>query len=159
MRTYGWIALTVVAADQLTKAAAVGLGEETVVLVPGVLGLHYAQNTGMAFGLFSGMPWLLGILSLIAVCAGLWAIHRRPLRPWPMISAMLMVGGAVGNMIDRLVQGYVVDMVEILCFRFAIFNLADAALTIGCAAMAVSLLFRPSDWSDKKHGAANDDVL
>jgi len=64
---------------------------------------------------------------------------------------MLMLGGAVGNMIDRLFTGYVVDMIEVLFIDFAIFNVADAALTVGCLLMAWSLIFRPDDWSEK-HG-------
>lgn len=159
MRKFGWIALAVLAVDRLTKVLAVGLGEHAVTLIPGVLGLRYAQNTGMAFGLMSGMPRLLGVFSLLAVAAGLWAIHRHPMKTWPMVAAMLMVGGAAGNMFDRLFQGYVVDMVEVLFVRFAIFNLADAALCLGCGMLAFSLLLRPSDWSDTKHGTANDDVL
>jgi len=159
MRKFGWIALAVLALDRVTKAWAAHLGAETVVLIPGVVGLRYAQNTGMAFGLLSGMPQLLGVFSLMAVAAGLWLVHRRPLKRWPMVCAMLMAGGAAGNMIDRLFQGYVVDMVELLFIRFAIFNLADAALCVGCGLMAFSLLFRPTDWSDMKHGTANDDAL
>lgn len=152
MRKYGWIAATVIVLDQLSKAAAQGLGENRLALIPGVLGLRYAENTGMAFSLFSGRPWLLGLLSAVLVLAGTAGLRRYRLGRWSGASAMLMLGGAVGNMIDRLLRGYVVDMLEVLCFRFAVFNIADAALTVGCALMAYSLILKPDEWRRKHHG-------
>ena len=152
MRKYGWIAAAVIVLDQLSKAAAQSLGENRLALIPGVLGLRYAENTGMAFSLFSGRPWLLGILAAVLVAAGAAALRRYQLGRWSGVSTMLMLGGAVGNMIDRLLRGYVVDMLEVLCFRFAVFNIADAALTVGCALMAYSLIFRPDEWREKHHG-------
>lgn len=150
MRKYGWIALAVLAVDQLSKLAARQL-TEAVVLIPGVVGLRYAENTGMAFSLLSGRPWLLGLLSGAVIIAGFAVLRRYRLGTLAGVAAMLMLGGAVGNMIDRLLVGYVVDMFEVLFVDFAIFNAADAALTVGCGLMAWSLLFRPGDWS-KKHG-------
>lgn len=153
MIRYGWIVLAVVAADQCTKAAARTLNGQAFALIPGVLGVRYAQNTGMAFSLLSGQPWLLGLLSAVIVAAGILALRRFRPRGLVMTAAMLMLGGAVGNMIDRLLWGYVVDMLEALFVDFAIFNVADAALTVGCALMIWSLLFRPEDWSGRKHGS------
>lgn len=150
MRKFGWIALAVLLADQCTKLAARGL-TAAVPLIPGVVGLRYAENTGMAFSLFSGRPWLLGLLSGVLIFLGFLALRRYRPGTLPMIAAMLMLGGAVGNMVDRLFTGYVVDMIEVLFIDFAIFNVADAALTVGCTLMAWSLLFRPDDWSEK-HG-------
>ena len=72
---------------------------------------------------------------------------------------VLMLGGAVGNMIDRFVTGYVVDMFEILLFRFAIFNVADVALTVGAILMGITLLWMPKEWSEKTHGDANDSAV
>ena len=150
MRKFGWIALVVLAADQLSKLAARRL-TTAIPLIPGVLGLKYAENTGMAFSLFSGKPWLLGLLSAALIILGFLALRRYRLGTVAQIAAMLMLGGAVGNMIDRLFTGYVVDMIEVLFVDFAIFNVADAALTVGCGLMAWSLIFRPDDWSEK-HG-------
>ncbi len=150
MRKFGWIALAVLAADQLSKLAARHL-TEAITLIPGVVGLRYAENTGMAFSLFSGRPWLLGLVSAAVILIGFLALRRYRLGTLARIAAMLMLGGALGNMIDRLFIGYVVDMFEFLFVDFAIFNVADAALTVGCALMAFSLIFRPDDWSEK-HG-------
>ncbi len=157
MRKFGWIALAVLGVDQLTKLAARQL-EGAITLIPGVLGLRYAENTGMAFSLFSGRPWLLGILSAVLIIAGFAVLRRYRLGMVASIAAMLMLGGAVGNMLDRLFRGYVIDMFEVLFVDFAIFNVADAALTVGCALMAWSLLLIPKDWS-KKHGDTQGDPV
>ena len=150
IRRYGWIALLVLAADQAVKYLACRL-QATFPLIPGVLAFTYAENTGMAFSLLSGRSWLLGLISAAVIVLGLLALRRYRLGPLPSVAAMLMLGGAAGTMIDRLLLGYVVDMFEVLLFRFAIFNVADAALTVGCALMAASLLFSPKDWSDTRH--------
>ena len=150
IRRYGWIALLVLAADQAVKYLACRL-RAAFPLIPGVLAFTYAENTGMAFSLLSGRSWLLGLISAAVIVLGLRALRRYRLGPLPSVAAMLMLGGAAGNMIDRLFHGYVVDMFEVLLFRFAIFNVADAALTVGCVLMAASLLFNPKDWSNVSH--------
>ena len=150
IRRYGWIALLTLAADQAVKYLACRL-QATFILISGVLAFTYAENTGMAFSLLSGRSWLLGLLSAAVIVLGLLALRRYRLGPLPSVAAMLMLGGAAGNMIDRLLHGYVVDMFEVLLFRFAIFNVADAALTVGCVLMAASLLFNPKDWSNVSH--------
>ena len=146
LKRYGWIAALALALDQLTKLWAQGLGDARLVLIPGVVGLRYAENTGMAFSLFSGR------LSAGLILLGALVLRRYRLGALPSVAAMLMLGGAAGNMLDRLLRGYVVDMVETLFIQFPIFNLADACLTVGCVLMAWSLIFRPKDWSEKKHG-------
>ena len=152
LKRYGWIAALALVLDQLTKLWAQGLGDARLVLIPGVVGLRYAENTGMAFSLLSGRPWLLGVLSAALIVLGALALRRYRLGALPSVAAMLMLGGAAGNMLDRLLRGYVVDMVETLFIQFPIFNLADACLTVGCVLMAWSLICRPKDWSEKKHG-------
>ena len=151
MIRYSWIAALVVAADQLIKLIARGVTEK-IVLVPGVLAFTYAENTGMAFSMFSGQSWLLGMVSLAVIAAGCLAVRRYRLSRWSTAAVMLMLGGAVGNMIDRFLQGYVVDMFEVLLFEFAVFNVADAALTVGCAMTFYALLFRRDDWREKVNG-------
>jgi len=139
MRRFGWIALAVLGLDQLTKLAARQLGE-AIPLIPGVLGLRYAENTGMAFSLFSGRPWLLGILSGVLIVLGFAVLGRYRLGNTACIAAMLMLGGAAGNMIDRLVRGFVPDMIETLFMNFPVFNVADSCLTVGCVLVMISLL-------------------
>ena len=147
MRKYAWIAVLTVIIDQGTKWLCQGL-RGSVTLLPGVLALTYAENTGMAFSMFSGKAWALGVVSVVCILVG-WRILRR-FRQGVLTrtAAMLILGGAVGNMIDRFLRGYVVDMFEVLFVHFAIFNVADAALTVGVALLALSILFRPDEWSE-----------
>ena len=154
MKRQLWIAAVVVVADQLVKALARRLSGP-VTLIPHVIGLRYRENTGMAFSLFSSHTWLLALLSVAMIAIGWLVIRRYQLGRLSSVAAMLMLGGAVGNLIDRLLIGYVVDMFEVLLFRFAIFNVADMALTVGAALLAVTLLFFPKDWS-LKDGRAED---
>ena len=149
MRRFTWIAAAVVIVDQAVKWACLGL-ERSVTLIPKVLALRYVQNTGMAFSLFSGQAWLLGVVSAACILLGWLILRRYRLGTVSRIAAMLMLGGAVGNMIDRFLRGYVVDMFEALFVDFAIFNVADAALTVGAVLMASSLLLCPGEWEEKR---------
>lgn len=147
MRKYAWIAVLTVIVDQAVKLLCRGLAG-SISLIPGVLALKYAENTGMAFSLFSGRAWALGVVSILCVLVGWSVLRRYHLGPLSRVAAMLMLGGAVGNMIDRFLRGYVVDMFEVLFVDFAIFNVADAALTVGAVLIAASLLFRPDEWRE-----------
>ena len=148
MRKYYWIAVVTVIVDQIVKWACLSL-EGSVTLIPQVLALTYAENTGMAFSLFSGRAWALGVVSALCILTGWLVLRRCQLGGFSRTAAMLMLGGAVGNMIDRFLRGYVVDMFEVLFMEFAIFNVADAALTVGTVLMAISLLFRPTEWRER----------
>lgn len=142
-----WLAAAcVLAADRVTKILAEGLPPGGVTLIPGVLGLRYAENRGIAFSLLSGHPRLLGLLSLMVLAAGFLWLRKKKLGDFPLFALGLMAGGAAGNMIDRLWRGFVPDMVETLFIHFPIFNLADAGLTVGCVLLIISLLWRPKDW-------------
>lgn len=140
------ITAAVIVLDRITKLLAPGLPENGVTLIPGVIGLRYAENRGIAFSLLSGHPRLLGILSLILIIAGYIWLRKKKLGTFPTTGLALMAGGAAGNMADRLISGYVPDMIETLFVHFPIFNLADSCLTIGCVMLIISLLARPKDW-------------
>ena len=139
-------AAAVIAADRITKELAPGIPEGGITLIPGVLGLRYAENRGIAFSLLSGAPRLLGVLSLVLIVAGFLWLRKKELKPFPLTALALMAGGAAGNMFDRLFRGYVPDMIEALFVNFPVFNIADACLTVGCVLLMASLLFRPGDW-------------
>ncbi|MBQ2929454.1 MAG: signal peptidase II [Clostridia bacterium] len=148
MRKFYWIAILTVILDQVSKWLCTRL-TGSVTLFPGVLALTYMENTGMAFSLFSGRAWVLGVVSAVCILIGWIVLRRYQLGTISRVAAMLMLGGAVGNMIDRFFRGYVVDMFEALFVEFAIFNVADAALTVGAVLMAFTLLFRPNDWRER----------
>ena len=139
----GWpwlIAAGVFALDRVTKALAVNIPEDGQVLIPGVLGLRYAENRGIAFSLLSGRPWLLGLLSLAIIVAAFLYLRKKRLHPLALTGLMMMLGGAAGNMLDRFVRGCVPDMIEFLFVNFAIFNVGDACLCAGCALVILRLL-------------------
>ena len=139
------IPAAVIALDRVTKAAAAGLAGP-VTLIPGVIGLRYAENTGMAFSLFAGRSWLLGILTLLILSGGALAFRRLRPGTLALTGALLILGGGLSNAADRLFLGYVPDMIELLFVRFAVFNAADVSVCAGAFLCAISLLFRPQDW-------------
>lgn len=158
MRTsaIGWLSLSalVIALDRLTKALATAFPAE-ITLIPGVLRWIYAENTGMSFSLLSGHSWVLGVFSvLVVVVCGIF-LSRYQLSRCSRLGAVLMASGALSNAYDRLVIGYVVDMLDITLFPFAIFNLADTALTIGAVLVGYCLLLRTDDWRKKPHDTRN----
>ena len=140
-KSYFLIAVLVFALDRVTKILAPKIPAEGTVLIPGVLGLQYTQNKGIAFSWLSGTPWLLGVLSLVLIIAGFLFLRGKTLPNLTWIGLMMMLGGATGNMIDRFFAGYVTDMIEFLFVHFAIFNIADMFLCIGCALVILRILF------------------
>jgi signal peptidase II len=144
----------VVAIDQLTKYIVLGhLAPGTHVdVVPGFLTLTLVMNPGLAFGLLGGVPtgfrWLVALLSLIA----LGVLARVALRVLPggstldQIAVGLIFGGAVGNLIDRVRFGAVVDFVDVHLhgYHWPAFNAADSAITVGVILLAIRLLARPA---------------
>ena len=135
-------ALAVVLLDQLSKAwasAQLTPGLATP-LLPGLLQLRLVVNTGAAFSLLTGNAPLLGLVSA-AVAAGLvlWIQTSGPLRPWQALGLGLLLGGALGNGIDRWRLGHVVDLLEALPVSFPVFNLADVAINLAVLCLAIDL--------------------
>ena len=144
------IAAVVVVVDQLSKAWVLRTWPEpysgAIEIVPGWLELTYIQNTGVAFGMFQGVPQLFIFTSLIIVAGAIWFYLRNapPDDLWLGVCLGLIVGGALGNVIDRIRLGFVVDMVNTFDGRFAVFNLADACISVGVVLMALLLM-----WADR----------
>ena len=134
--------------DRITKELAPGLPADGAALIPGVIGLRYAENRGIAFSLLSGYPRVLGILSLALIVGGYIWLRKKKIAAFPLTGLALMAGGAAGNMLDRLIRGFVPDMIETQFMNFPVFNIADSCLTIGCVLMMISLLCRPKDWEN-----------
>ena len=138
-----WIvAAAVIAADQAAKAAVVArlTPAESCPLIPRILHLTYVQNTGMAFGLFRGYPLF---FALLAVVVSIWIVTElaRPANPDALLAFSLaaILGGALGNLIDRLRLGYVIDFIDLRVWP--VFNVADSAITIGVALLLIHALF------------------
>lgn len=109
-------------------------------LVPYMRIVHWT-NTGAAFGMFQNFGDVFMILAILVSIAILFYFPQVPRSEWPLRLAMcLQMGGAVGNLIDRLTEGHVVDFISVL--NFAVFNVADASITIGVAVLIVGVWFR-----------------
>ena len=145
------ISALVILADRAAKLLAqqwMTLGER-IVWIGGLLELRYTHNTGMALGFLSGYTIAGIILPLVAVAAGIVLLRRYRLSRFMRIAAALIFGGFAANFVDRVLLGYVVDMIYFPWLPFFICNLADIAITFGAVLTGVSLLFRPKDWQPK----------
>ena len=139
------IVAALVSFDQLTKWLAVlGLkGAETAVIVPKLLGFTYVENRGAAFGILQGQRWLFLIFTGVVMAAILALLLFGNFRRFKLfnISATLIVAGGLGNFIDRLIHGYVVDFIEVLFFDFPVFNVADCFVVVGSVLLLIFFLF------------------
>lgn len=136
------VALLLVA-DQLTKYLVLqNLTDGSIVtVIPDVLQFRYVENTGMAFSLLEGRSWLLGVITFL-VCGTLFVylVKGADLSLAKKASLLLVVAGGLGNCIDRLSRQYVVDFMEVLFTKFAVFNVADCFVTVGAIWLIILLL-------------------
>ncbi len=142
------VGLAVLVVDQLTKLWIVQyFGAEgvrpAIPIFGQVLTLYYVQNTGVAFSLFAGqnIKFLLIAVAFGLICYLYWRF-RDTATLWLRLGFALVLGGAIGNLLDRLARSYVVDFVHFQIpgiFNFAVFNVADSAITIGVIVIAISL--------------------
>lgn len=133
-----------VALDQATKAIVVSNMElyEELPFIPGFMRFYYTQNTGAAFSILSNHQWVFMLFSVLAMALILYLLYRFHGRH-PMLSVSLaaVLGGGIGNMIDRVLNGYVVDFLDFQFMDFAVFNVADIFVTCGSVALAVYIVF------------------
>jgi len=141
------IAVAISVADQAVKAwvtKALPLGETgTIALWPGVFHLTHVQNRGAAFSMLEGKIGVI-VAASVLISIGIVATERRAAGRLPRLygtALALPLGGAIGNMIDRLRFGYVVDYLDFRLIHFPVFNVADSAITIGIALMLLRSLF------------------
>ena len=145
-----WLAVIIVTVflDQLTKYLTVLHLKpiDTLPLIEDVLHLTYVENTGAAFGMMKDARWVFMVTSTAAIIGILgYMIHRAYIKkekmPWmEALSLSFIVGGGIGNMIDRTVLGYVVDMIDCRFIHFAVFNVADSFVCVGAGLMVLYLI-------------------
>lgn len=128
--------------DQLLKhwvATSIVLGGSKQ-LIPGVIELTNLRNTGAAWSMFEGQKVFFTVISIIAIAViGYFIWHYRQNKAM-LIGLALIMAGTIGNFIDRLTQGYVVDMFETVFINFPVFNLADMCLTVGVIWLIICIL-------------------
>jgi signal peptidase II len=140
------IAAVVLIADQASKAWILSIWPEPytgeIPIIANWLELTYIRNTGVAFGLFEGVPQLFTVTSLLIIAGAIWFYlkHLPQDHGGLALSLGMIVGGAIGNVIDRLRFGYVVDFVKTFDGRFPIFNVADSCIVVGVGLMALLLM-------------------
>ena len=141
----------VMLADALTKALAsvslASIGDITV--IGGLLELRLTHNSGMALGILSGNQAAIILLPLAVIACGAWLLRRYRLTAFTSAACGLVLGGFLGNFLERVIHGYVVDMVYFPFMPWFVCNFADIAICAGVALLSISLVTRPQDWSEK----------
>lgn len=141
-----WIVLSLVVTigDQLIKYLVLNniSSTDVITVIPKVVQLVFVKNTGAAFSLLSGKTYVLSIISLAVCTAVIWyLIRKKPQSKLLLASLGLILGGAFGNLIDRIFRNYVVDYIELCFVHFPVFNLADIAITVGAVLLMIYVVF------------------
>lgn len=127
-----------VSADQLFKylAEATLTGDKIVNFIPGILQFRLVHNDAGAFGLFDGMKYVLAAVTIVIIIAGIVLLLMRKIKPlFISCCACAIIAGGAGNLIDRLLRGYVVDFIDTVFVNFPTYNFADCLITVGCFAI------------------------
>lgn len=137
------VVLALVGIDQLTKYLVLAHIADGVPVrfIPEFIQLRYVQNTGAAFSMFSDKTWLLSVITAaIIIVAVILLLMGKVEGKGKQISALLIIAGGLGNLIDRVFRHFVVDFLEFTFMDFAVFNFADICVTIGAAILIIILL-------------------
>ncbi len=154
------LSVVIVLLDQISKLIVVNTIElhENIPVIKDVLHFTYIENRGAAFGMLSDQRWVFMVISVVAIAAVFFFIWKeKPRSMWIKTCLGFIVGGGIGNMIDRIFRGSVVDFIDAAFVQyphpsfdggfkltmtdFPIFNIADCFITVGCAVLVVYLLF------------------
>ncbi len=131
--------------DQITKHIALTdlkpIGSHP--FIPGLVEFNYTTNPGVAFGMLEGKRWIFIPISSIAIIAVVFILvyYRKKLSPLLSIALSMIAGGGVGNQIDRIVRGEVIDFLNFQFIDFPIFNVADCFVTVGCVLAGIAIIF------------------
>lgn len=138
------IIVLLIAADQIIKLAVLEhlMPVGSICLIDKVLSLTYVENTGAAFGSFGGHTALLSIFTAAVLVVGLFYLFFGKITS-KMVYACLtaIIAGGAANLIDRVCRGYVIDYIELLFVKFAVFNFADMLVTCGAIILIIRLLY------------------
>lgn len=138
------VTIVLVVIDQITKYLSVGSlkGASSVVLIDKLLSLTYVENRGAAFGILQNARWVFIAFTIIAIIFIIYYKLRYKPQSNTLNSALcLITSGAIGNLIDRVGRGYVVDMIEITFIDYPVFNVADCFVVIGAILLSIYVLF------------------
>ncbi|MGO2926004.1 signal peptidase II [Pseudolactococcus laudensis] len=133
--------------DQAVKMAVVnniGLSEQKPV-IKGVLSLTHLRNNGAAWSILEGQQWFFVLTTVLVLAVAIWFWLKNLSKNWYAIGLTLIISGALGNFIDRVRQGYVVDMFQLDFINFPIFNVADILLSIGFVVLFIGILIEKDE--------------
>ena len=138
-----WLTLVVILLDMISKyiVSRLLIVNESVMIIKNFFNITYVRNTGAAFSIFSGNTFLVMIVSFIIIIGIILYISKnKPSNKIDKISYSLILGGAIGNFIDRIIYGYVRDFIEIDIFGwdYPIFNLADVFVVVGVILLVIA---------------------
>ena len=160
MLIYAVLIVLLVGVDQLTKyLAAVYLAPVgTASFLPGIMELRYVENDGMAFSMLSGRQTLLIVVTSITIGALVWYLFfKKPPMRAERVALCLIIAGGLGNLIDRVAAGRVIDFFATTFINFAVFNVADVCVVVGTFFMMIYILFLESRFAarhaKKKEGS------
>ncbi len=145
---YYIIGILVLAVDIITKQLAVNNLTDigSVPIINGVFHLTYVENSGVAFGMLSDRRIIFVTLSIIILAVlGIYVYKSQNKNIWLKLGTSLIFSGSLGNMIERIGNGYVVDFLDFRIINFPVFNIADIAVCIGAAALVVHFIFFADD--------------
>lgn len=147
----GIIGVVIVALDQITKylvVSGMAVGE-TIPVISWLFELHSVRNTGMAWSMFEGARWIFVAMTIAVLVLVVIAVKKKWLAgKVQLFSVACIMGGAVGNMIDRMLTGEVVDMIRVTFVNFPVFNVADCFISCGTVVLCIDLVL--GDWLRKR---------
>jgi signal peptidase II len=158
-----FITAAVIFLDQFTKYLAIEFLDPigTYPIIKNVLHLTYVENTGAAFGMLKDARWVFMIVSSVAIVAlAVYIAIQYKREPYICACLALIAGGGIGNMIDRIVYGFVVDFVDFRLIKFAVFNGADSFITVGAAMLIIYFIVEAikDERAKKASGVTSDTV-
>lgn len=153
MLVAGMLASLFFIVDQVSKVIvrdAVAHGFSGMDLIPGVVGLRYVENIGASFSLGEGFAPLFAVLAIVVTAFCIVYLLRAPRVSWLEVAGMgMVVGGALGNAVDRMLFGFVTDFIATLFVSFPVFNIADIGITCGAVLAFIGFAFGPAGGEGK----------
>lgn len=129
--------------DQLSKYLVTANLKDigTLPLIEDVFHFTYVENRGAAFGMLADHRWVFMVLSVLGIAALIaWLVIEKPKSLWLKLAVSLIIGGGIGNMIDRVLLGYVIDFIDCRFINFYVFNIADSCVCVGCALFMLTVI-------------------